>query len=294
MIAILPKFEKYHLPLSIMKEIMSVSKGVKPAMKRSLIDSAMLESVFKFVKAETPDCKVRTARYDNFYGSGKPATILYVAKEKVIGKIIKADKENDRILIGRYLGYPECCVEKYNKTLEKNRRAPQNNEIYKATKGHPNGLLNNIFSFESRLTTTHSIEMIREEHFFMGELHNYTVISHLPCSYDCPKSVILAERLADIYKKLVTPESWLFTESLLFSTTLFIDDFNFLAIKSIKGSARTIKGKILMISPWLAEKPFYDKLSAGQIITYDARTKKFFSESLGKSKTASMEVFSFE
>jgi hypothetical protein len=279
-----------------MKEIMAVSKGVKPAMKNGLTNRAMLESIFKFVKAETPNCKVGITRYDNFYGSGKKATIFYVAKEGIISKIIKADKENDRVLIGRYLGYPECCIEKYVGSQIENGRAPKISEIYNATKTRPYGLLNNIFCFESRLKTTLSIKIAKKREFFMGmgELANYSILSHLPCSYDCPKSINFAKQLADIYKSLIIAKSWLFVKNLLFSTILFIDDFNFLAIKSSKRNAGMVRGKILLISPWLAEKPFYNKLSADQIVTYDIKTKELFSESLGKSKTVSMEIFSFE
>jgi len=286
-ITVAPSIEKYELPLHIIIEIMSIFEGIRPAMKIGS-NSTLNELILNFVKANASDCDVRSIKHNNFYGrKGLAVNILYVAGKEITEKIIKADRVGNRILVGKYLGYPECCVKKFTEMIRSNKYTSRISEIYKTTKGSPSGLLNNIFSFESRLD-------LEKEPISISKLQNYRIISHIPCSYSCQKSIIMAKRIAGIYKKLVNAESWLFIKNLLFSTILYIDDFNFLIVKSIEKDTRKLKGRILMVSPWLIEKPFYDKLSVGQIIIYDFAKKELFAESSRKGKSVLMEIFSFE
>ncbi|HBA61202.1 MAG TPA: hypothetical protein DCZ92_10385 [Elusimicrobia bacterium] len=133
-------------------------------------------------------------------------------------------------LIGRLLGYPECCVSYHYKTFYK-----FTDEFVRecsARSGKFLWPLNNVLDFDGRL------KKVAAQPDFNG-LGHASLISHNPCSYDCAKSLELAKKNYFYLNKHIRhpgPES---DYSLLAKPVLYADDFNLAILngKSVPGGA---------------------------------------------------------
>ena len=99
------------------------------------------------------------------------------------GKDIQFRKDRE---LGELLGYPKCCIKSYIETQNK-RTHNFNIEAYISTKNEFNYLINSFLI----LTPFH-------------------LISHFPCSFECPESKKYAERILNVVKK----ENFLFSKEI--------------------------------------------------------------------------------
>ena len=109
----------------------------------------------------------------------------------------------DHLRFGGILGYPECCVEFFRRYNDWNRYSHPF-EALKNTKGAPSYRCNNFLMDSS-----------------------YSLIHHLPCSYDCQKTIELAKRVDEAIED-VEPGFSKATSEMLKKPLLVFNEKNFI------------------------------------------------------------------
>lgn len=132
------------------------------------------------------------------YGPNKNHPLLLISKsEKKLKAHYTLEKKyaGDPIL-GKHLGYPTCCIEKFkkNKKFRKNKLILIKTLL--DTKGKLNFHLNYFYNFESRKFNYEEFNRISSSY----RLRNMYLIPHTPCSFNCRNSVEYAEKLSNILK----------------------------------------------------------------------------------------------
>jgi len=145
-------------------------------------------------------------------------TYLISKKTKYLLDAKSAYKSGQFDVIGKYLGYPSCCVDFYCKNFIKNDYASVD---YIAKIYHNSSRfywkLNNILNFDGR---------IKKCIGYSKELAPFiSLISHCPCSYNCKKSLKIANINYKYY--LLYKSLGLKYYSILKMPVLYIDDFHF-------------------------------------------------------------------
>lgn len=125
-------------------------------------------------------------------------------------------------LLGKYLGYPDCCVKQFSKNLTKNKNLNGPIRTLRNTLGAPDFRLNHLYRFDSRSFSHDKFNLISPSY----RLNPYYLIPHIPCSLDCKNSIDYAQRLLTILEKIF-PE---YCEKLVFflkNPVLYFNDFVF-------------------------------------------------------------------
>lgn len=218
------------------QEWLSVKYGIKPLL-RTVIGLGNIKNIEMLCKKE--GLFSITKSFNKLYGANldSPINIIYISKSKdLLRKAYMSEKSEDRRLLGELLGYPSCCVEFFLEAL-KNLKSPHPVKTYLKTKGKPSFLVNNIFKMESRLGSK-ELEIFQGNPDFADRVSHLFLISHIPCSYTCKKSIkigmemlhLLEREKPELAKKIV------FT---LKKPLLFFDDFNWMIFNG-KISGNTI------------------------------------------------------
>lgn len=152
------------------------------------------------------------------YGPSKNSCIYLISKSK---KKLKEYYELEKkyagsFQLGKYLGYPSCCVEEFSK----NRNHPI--KTFSNTEGKLNFRLNYLYNFDSRKFNYQEFNRICKSYHLSG----LYLIPHMPCSFNCKESIKYAQKLLNIlrldfrgyYRKLVF---------YLKKPTLYFNDFVF-------------------------------------------------------------------
>ena len=107
------------------------------------------------------------------------AIVLYISKiEKQAYLAALAEAENNNELLGEILGYPDCCIDYFNQNFSFENSNPELNE-------------KNIEKYNCDSWLIRSSK--RNE--------DMALISHFPCSWDCNKSLEIAEERLLIMEK---------------------------------------------------------------------------------------------
>lgn len=249
-------------------EFFAVREGIKPLMRTmiSLYDYTKLKEVCKKSKLCIRHSKnilkfhsssggvVRWSWGNNRNKSAK--IIVYISKD--LGLIKKvAELENNIDLekeyrLGIVFGYPLCCVESYRNTLSKTGKVSTPHDIYRNTRGRMSFLTNNIFlesAFKDRPR----------------------LVSYIPCSYNCHKSIMDARVLFRILREkhpILANE----IKNLLTCPILYINLNNVFVFKGLMNKQKMISyQKILTYCKSPEFNQLYSNLKHGNKIRIDNR-----------------------
>ncbi len=176
-------------------EILALKIGLKKAIK-----IWNLQSNYVSIIAKTKKLKF----YVQFI---KPLNSIYIAKSKdILNQVITLDKKiqeplncstDDKNKIKRYLetqgllqkkigilfGYPECCINEYIRFSETDFF----NKFMKNNNDQPNFLINSYKNTENKF----------KFNYLLNNISSKRLISHFPCSYECNKSIVIAQTILD-------------------------------------------------------------------------------------------------
>lgn len=135
------------------------------------------------------------------YGPNKNSRLCLISKsEKKLKEYYKLEKKYIEksvgpFLLGKFLGYPACCIEEFIKNLHrKNRNQPT--KTFSNTKGKLDFRLNYLYNFNSRQFNYQEFNRISESY----RLSNIYLIPHIPCSFNCKESIKYAQKLLNILR----------------------------------------------------------------------------------------------
>lgn len=216
------------------QEILAVKEGIKPIL-RTVVSEVNMESVEKFCRENELHCTIKT--HNELFGEKfeNPLYVAYVSSsEDNVKEYCEVEKENYGIEIfrkfGELLGYPKCCVDLFFEILQKKiGKRPELCEkeiIYtiqtlKRTKEKPSFYLNNVFNFESRIRSIRNNKIIG--------IPSYSLISHIPCSYNCRKSMEYGKKVLEVLER-EAPDFAKQTLHHIKRPVLFYDDFNWIVL----------------------------------------------------------------
>lgn len=237
-------------------EFILVLEGAKPCLRihKSFIDTNLLSDL-----CAEYGVYLLEKDFDNFYGSGEKITILYLAlKQEAAELAYEAERKEERLELGKRLGYPDCCVEFFYETL---RSAPPETgitprHIYDNSRDF-DLINNNLYNFNGRKL------MVAESHPL--EFYRWHIVTHEPCSYDCPASIELGQEYLRILKGY-DPDFVENIQILLAKPALWIDPGNCLVFDGQKeGNIMTYQKLDQQLSYVLETKYLDHALAADQI-----------------------------
>ncbi|MDO9028500.1 MAG: DUF483 domain-containing protein, partial [Candidatus Roizmanbacteria bacterium] len=208
-------------------EIVALYYDIKPlfrvgisSLNLKLFKNTLSELGFKFKIIESAKSKAPNRN--------NPTCLISKSEEMLnkynIAEINRMNTNNSTTisLIGKYLGYPSCCIKEYTKNLfiGKNENLPF--DILSNTKGRLDFRLNFLYNFESRNFNPQEYSRISESY----RLSNMYLIPHKPCSLNCKESIKYAQKIIDILKRDF-PEYYRELISFLKKPVLFYSDFVF-------------------------------------------------------------------
>jgi hypothetical protein len=137
-------------------------------------------------------------------------------------------KKIDMELIGKLLGYPQCCVRSYLKFINNNQQYNSSFVTYKAYKNSQkySYYCNNLLNFSSRVDDS---KISNYQHYELNNnppfpLRYFQYISHIPCQYDCPKSIRIGKETSALLQKYI-PKVEKTIKNTLSRPILFFDIF---------------------------------------------------------------------
>lgn len=163
---------------------------------------------------------------ESFDYKGKDTTYLLSKKAKYLKDSKKAYQLKRFDLIGRYLGYPECCVKFYDENFLTGDHCPD--DFLRAIYYNSNDffwLLNNILNFDGRIK---GVNLPRNFMPFIEKNGFVSLISHSPCSYNCKQSLKIA--LLNLKYFLLYCRPVINDLHILKKSILYINDFHFVIL----------------------------------------------------------------
>ncbi|NIO20607.1 MAG: DUF483 domain-containing protein [Candidatus Aenigmarchaeota archaeon] len=154
---------------------------------------------------------------------------FYISKSRGLPrKAYEAERQENKKEIGRLLGYPECCVNSFlNYRTKSNSKIPMIIHTFSKTKGKPSFYTNNIFNSNGRSSNINQKLLRNKERL---KRHNHFLISHIPCSYNCKKSIEIGTRTLRLMKQEM-PEFASEVLSSLRRVFIVFDEFEFVALR---------------------------------------------------------------
>jgi hypothetical protein len=177
-------------------EVFYVLQGKKPCARLAMTDA---DEVISFCRLNDLACEVSDFRISmefsgNYSTKGKKVgakdpgyLFMYISKHVGLAKAAKAfEQKNDYAGLGRVLGYPECCIEFFckNKPSEEKRL--------------------NDYVTPCIINTSSKLHFPYQNNIFI-RYFDLALLSHALCSFDCKKSIAIANINLDILKELELP-----------------------------------------------------------------------------------------
>lgn len=207
------------------QELLAVKHGLKPVL-RTVTQKCNAKNIKKVCRKNGLLYMIKP--FTQLYGVhlDQAINIIYISKSRdLLKKAYLSEKSEDRKSLGELLGYPRCCVEFFSHQL-KHSKLPFPVKTYIKTRGKPSFLVNNILKLESRLSSK-ALEEYQKNPDFANRISHLFLISHVPCSYTCKKSIKMGREILDLLKR-EEPE---LAEEIVFRLkrpVLYFDDLNWL------------------------------------------------------------------
>jgi len=266
-------------------ELISVMRGLKPVTLQS-IEKGFLPQLESFCSSHGLSCATAEP-----VAAGETGPIVKQGSCRVV--ISRAREMAEELLLcsvgmlerkGELLGYPGCCVKKWCSFVCETRDDSFDRYIFSSLGRSPAFpfCTNNAFNFASRLQQRHQpllsalAERNRAAAFnaFLGNLANLHLISHVPCSYACERSM---EQGKAVFDAVSAADSGMAAElrKLLSRPVLFFGDFRFLVFSGIADS-NSIAYTALSEPHSLLDAGLVAKFSAGDSVSVDSKEIKVF------------------
>ncbi len=148
--------------------------------------------------------------------------------------------------MGELLGYPPCCVSFFhdyssNISCGNIKNLPLVSHSLKNTGSVPSYLINNLLSIHSRYIEPEAVKL-------WAHVNKYSYITHIPCSYDCAKSIEYAKGVKRIFES-ICPEYDKKIVNALKKPFLLFDDANWASFEG------TVSGNTILYER-MSEKVF--------------------------------------
>ncbi|MCX7641995.1 MAG: hypothetical protein N2Z20_05105 [Elusimicrobiales bacterium] len=233
-------------------DLVSLICGVKDVVYTQIYNSEdekllhELSTVFKFTIIPLGEKIKNIAKYNTM-------DVLIGNNIKKMNKAKILYNQSEYISWGFYLGYPQCCVEKYlywHNTYDSKLKYKSLIEYtFKNTKKVKiiPFYINNVINFYSRLRLkklknkmNHYLQINKS--FIKKGLDLESFIIWHPCSYNCKESIKKAKEIANFMKEYI-PEIYYIRKKLNSKPVLFKDDFDFVFLN---GETKIINQKIVV------------------------------------------------
>ena len=174
-----------------------LKEGLKPVIRVGLSPSEICKIGQIKKCSEKLGMKILTRKFKKFYGQvlDEPTIISYYSfDEKKNIEAHEAEKTCDRKKLGLLLGYPKCCIDNFKKSL---RNLEKNEYIINALKNttkKPSFYCNNLFVFDSKLSSTNTDIFYKNMDIFdSDDVRDLFLVRHVPCSFDCKESMMIGK-----------------------------------------------------------------------------------------------------
>lgn len=218
-------------PMFTPQEVWATVEGIKPVTRKELDrDRTGEKELREFGRRFGLEVEVRELGRKG--PSGEPDFVYISNSASEIEEAHRAEKKKNDQFLGRLLGYPSCCVERYKEDYTQHSVENERvRSIYSASEEfYPYN--NVIYTFETRLT--YSIDSDEMEKFMEVEGLNLYLNCHLPCSFGCDQSRKNAEELMDVLEE-EEPELASRLKEVLSRPVLFLDDFRWMTFEGESG-----------------------------------------------------------
>lgn len=198
-------------------EIIYVIEGAKPA-ARIMVKDDEFDKINGFLDKYKlnilkSDFKIRKDDNGAYSDKGSKVNLnekgyyfVYISKSKEEAKKAKRlENKNNHIEMGIALGYPKCCCEFF----DRNFLSEPKKDFTLATLRESDGYK---FSFYNNIAARH---------------FDIALLNHFPCTYNCEKSVEIAEKNLEVIKKYSSDWHLIF-KGILNSAVLYTNDGIFL------------------------------------------------------------------
>jgi len=187
-----------------LQEFMALLAGIRPAIRHTAKPMDLDK-----IKENFPELFCYLS--NDYFGNKTNACIL--AKDKktldiMIDNVFSKDHTHfKQVLEGELLGYPDCCIKHHTKYVENKKIHDLDASIYDCFKNSKkcSPYINNLLSFSTRIRTEEDLEKRKQFDSLYSDrlLPNYslTFISHMPCRFDCKKSIEIGKRVGVLLKK---------------------------------------------------------------------------------------------
>lgn len=237
----LDKLYAYSIPA---QEIIALYFNLRP-----LVRIAVNEPQLRILKEVSLKLRLKIAITNLFYYPNRNHPICLISKrKKELNEYynLELNKSSPGIL-GKFLGYPDCCVNEYVKTREGHRPI----ETLLKTSNEPSFLLNYLYNFESRNFNHRRFNKISSNY----HLSQFYLIPHIPCSFACRASIQYASKLLKMIKSLFPS----YHKTLIYHLRrpiLFYNDFTFFPINSkrITGNNLLVYDNFIKIHDFLPKQ----------------------------------------
>lgn len=228
-------------------EFFSLLDGVKPNMLFAAPRN-ILNVVEKLCKAFGIACLSEHATDEGAGGPLLKSDYMWIAigrDRKELKELLNSRPRKEFKKIGELLGYPDCCIN----SLMKNVTGLDDKELYiQEAKGRSLRFCfqtNNVFNFSSRLKqkdmdNLRAFFVRNEKADIIHRVHhliNLHLISHIPCSYDCSRSVQIGNRTLKAVRRFDEGMASAIKETLK-KPVLFFGDFRFIVFDGKAGGNR--------------------------------------------------------
>lgn len=201
-------------------DYLGAREGIKP------VSRLAAENVKLVNMAKNDGLEVKKADPDI---AGVEGLTTYIGKNKAdIEALIWAEKNDKLAKIGKILGYPDCCAEKFKERRRNDKIANIEQQYlkYKEADEIP-FLLNSVLNLSGRI-----IQDWEEGHRQIGSIEPY-YSPHHPCSFDCEKSIEISKKMKEIFEEEF-PEIEEEIEELTKKPVVMFDDTYFGVLEGVK------------------------------------------------------------
>ncbi|MEY0876678.1 DUF483 domain-containing protein [Providencia manganoxydans] len=155
------------LPKSAYVDLLLFISDIKPAVRIGVLDDVRAFKLYLWAIDFKYFSKIDN---DGF---------VFISKLNNIEHLIQIDQSNQDHTeeLGKLLGYPHCCIKKISEIGESNIDLYEENVVYN-------------WSFEN------DFQLINPKLYYQG----YSLISHIPCSPTCKKSLLIARKTLSVIK----------------------------------------------------------------------------------------------
>lgn len=182
------------------QSFLQLKAGIKPVIRTGTsLNGEISPGLKKLCKENNFHYIVK--KFEHIFGQKLETPIynVYISFSKTKAEqTYEYEKSGDRLNFGKMLGYPECCVGQFINNLIDGR--DMTFLSYGNTKGKPSYCCNNLFNYDSKLRIKDN-KIYQGNFSFLNKYRDLFLIRHVPCAYDCEKSIELGRETLKLIEK---------------------------------------------------------------------------------------------